>query len=211
MIGVIGSRIIPLFTRNALLKKGVKVTIATRPWLDGASLAVLVAVIIVDLARPESRPAGAVAALAAVLLAARLAHWHAHRALRMPIVWILHAGYAWLVASLALKAAWLLGGAVWGFYWLHALTAGAFGTMVLGVMTRVALGHSGRPLEVATPIVIAYFLVIAGAVLRVAVPALLPSYYFAVLVAAASCWATGFAIFVFIYAPILVAPRANRA
>jgi uncharacterized protein involved in response to NO len=93
---------------------------------------------------------------------------------------------------------------------MHALTARAVGTMVLGVTTRVALGHSGRPLVVARPIVAAYVLVIAGAGLRVAGPALAPAYYLSVLTAAMVCWAGAFVIFVVVYLPILIAPRADR-
>lgn len=209
MVALIGGRIIPLFTHNALLKDGVKVAIEASPRLDRIALAVLVGVIAVDLVRPDGATAGVLALLGSVLLAARLARWHGWRTLRMPIVWILHAGYAWLVLALALKAAWLLGEAAWAIDWLHALTAGAFGTMILGVMTRVALGHSGRPLVAPAPITGAYALVILGAMLRVAGHAVAPGYYVLVLSAAAFCWAAAFAIFLGVYLPIMVTPRAD--
>jgi uncharacterized protein involved in response to NO len=128
----------------------------------------------------------------------------------MPIVWILHVGYGWLVVALALKAVLLLGGAAWASQWLHALTAGAFGTMALGVMTRVALGHTGRPLEAARPIVVAYVLVICGALLRVAGPALFPAQLLPLLAAAMVVWAAAFVIFIAVYLPILIGPRADR-
>jgi uncharacterized protein involved in response to NO len=209
MIGVIGGRIIPLFTRNALRNCGIQVSIAPFPWLDRATLAALVGVIAVDVLQPDRALAGSMALLAALLLAARLARWHGHRTLRMPIVWILHAGYGWLVVALVLKAFWTLGGAAWAANWLHALTAGAFGTMILGVMTRVALGHSGRPLEVAPAITAAYLLAIAGAALRIAGPALLPAHYVPVMGAAMIAWAGAFAIFLAVYLPILIAPRLD--
>src|SRR5690606_20382547 len=111
--------------------------------------------------------------------------------------------------ALALKASWLLATAPWAANWLHALTAGAFGTMVLGVMSRVALGHTGRALVVSPAIAAAYLLVIAGAVLRVAAPAVLPAYYVEVMRAALCAWAAGFAIFLGVYAPMLFAPRPD--
>jgi uncharacterized protein involved in response to NO len=209
MIGVIGGRIIPLFTRNALLQHGVRITIPPSPWLDRATLGALGAVVAVDVLQPDRALAGTMALLAALLLAGGLARWHGHRTLRMPILWILHAGYAWLIVSLALKAAWTLGGASWAVNWLHALTAGAFGTMVLGVMTRVALGHSGRPLQVAPAIAAAYVLVIAGAALRVAGPALAPAQYLRLLEVAMLAWGSAFAIFLAVYLPILVTRRAD--
>ncbi|HEY8518574.1 MAG TPA: NnrS family protein [Gammaproteobacteria bacterium] len=209
MVGVIGGRIVPLFTRNALVRAGIPCEIPARPWLDRASLAALVAVLVVDAWRPDGAAAAVAAAVAAALLAARLARWHGHRALGMPIVWILHVGYGWLALALALKAVWMLAGAAWAANWLHAQTAGAFGTMILGVMSRVALGHTGRPLVVAPAITAAYLLVIAGALLRVFGPVALPQHLLAVLGGAATLWALGFAVFLVIYLPMLVAPRAD--
>jgi uncharacterized protein involved in response to NO len=126
----------------------------------------------------------------------------------MPIVAILHVGYAWLPVALALKSAWLLAGASWAVNWLHALTAGAFGTMILAVMTRVALGHTGRALVVAKPIVAAYVLVVIGAALRVAAPSA-PAYYLQLLAAAIALWGAAFLIFLAVYAPILLRPRQD--
>jgi uncharacterized protein involved in response to NO len=211
LIAVVGGRIIPAFTRNALLKSGVKCAIAPLPWLDRASIAAVAAVIVADIVRPDSGLAGGLAALAAGLLAARASRWHGHRTLRMPIVWVLHAGFGWLCVALALKATWLLAYAPWAANWLHALTAGAFGTMTLGVMTRVALGHTGRELVVARSIAAAYVLVIAGAALRVVGPTALPVYYAQVLAAAGVLWSAAFVIFLVVYAPMLVGPRPGGA
>jgi uncharacterized protein involved in response to NO len=211
LIAVVGGRIVPLFTRNALVQRGEQSSIVLIPWLERASLAVLVAVILVDVIRPETVFAGAVAAVAAVLLGSRVSRWQGYCTLQMPIVVILHAGYAWLPIALALKSAWLLLHAPWAANWLHALTAGAFGTMILGVMTRVALGHTGRQLVVARPISVAYVLVILGAALRVAGPTLVPSLFVPLLLAAALLWGGAFLIFLVVYWPILSAPRADDA
>jgi uncharacterized protein involved in response to NO len=207
MITVVAGRIVPLFTRNALLRVRVKVAFEPKPWLDHASIAAIVTVLVVDLARPDTALAGAVAATAAILLLARASRWHGHRTLSLPIVWILHAGHAWLVIALVLKAVWLLGGALWAVNWLHALTAGAFGTMILGVTTRVALGHTGRELAASKAITVAYGLVIAGAALRIVAPVVLPTFYVAGLAAAAAAWAGSFVIFLFVYVPVLVTPK----
>ncbi len=211
LITVVGGRIIPAFTRNALLKSGARCAFAPLPWLDRASIAAVAAVVVADIVRPDSALAGGLAALAAALLTARVTRWHGHRTLTMPIVWVLHAGFGWLCVALALKAVWLLAHAPWAADWLHALTAGAFGTMTLGVMTRVALGHTGRELVVARPIAAAYVLVIGGAALRVVGPTALPAYYAQVLGAAGVLWSAAFAIFLVIYAPMLVAPRPDAA
>ena len=209
MIAVVGGRIVPLFTRNALLARGVKTAMTPLPWLDRASIAAVVAVLVGDLVLPSSFAAGWLAALAAVLHAVRLGRWRGGATLSMPIVWVLHAGYAWLPIAFALKAIWLLGAAPWAVNWLHAFTAGAFGTMVLGVMTRVALGHTGRPLVAAKAVTAAYVLVIVGAALRIAAPIALPAHYIELMAAALAAWAGAFAIFLTVYVPMLVAPRPD--
>lgn len=211
MIALVGGRIVPLFTRNALARIGVQIEIAPRPWLERTTFAALIGVAMIDVVRPDGAAAGAVSAGAAVLLGARLARWHGHRTLGMPIVWVLHAGYGWLAVALALKAALVLGHAPWAAQWLHALTAGAFGTMVLGVMTRVALGHTGRALHVGRPIVAAYLLVICGALLRVVGPVVSPAHFTPLVTAATITWGAAFVLFILVYFPILAGPRADGA
>ena len=209
LIAVVGGRIVPVFTRNALLRAGIQCDIVPSPRLDRAALLAVAAMIGLDVLCQDTPLAGGASAVAATLLGFRLWRWQGHRTLRMPIVWILHAGYAWLVVGLALKSLWLVGHVTVALNWLHALTAGAFGTMILAVMTRVALGHTGRELKVASSITVAYVLVIAGAMLRVLASAAMPSLYLATLVVASALWSGAFTIFVVVYLPILLGPRAD--
>lgn len=210
MIVIVGGRIVPAFTRNALIREGVGSGIRAAPWIDRAAISATGGVVVVDVVAQDTAASGAVAAAAAALLAVRLARWEGLRTLRMPIVWILHAGYAWVVVALALKASWLLAGVGWAANWLHALTAGAFGTMILAVTTRVALGHSGRPLRVRPAIVWAYALVIAGAAVRVW-GAALPITYVHALACAMLLWGAAFVLFAVVYMPVLAGPRADQS
>lgn len=209
MVSIIGGRIIPAFTRNALAVAGRPTPVAGPAWLDAGAIAAVVAVLGADLLVPDSTAGGLAALVAAVLLGLRLARWRGLQTLDIPLLWSLHLGYAWLIAGLALKAAWLLGGVGWAANWMHALTVGAFGTMILAVMTRVALGHSGRPLAVSRPVVAAYGLVTVAAGLRVWGPWLAPSHFLQVLTAAIVCWIGAYGLFLWVYAPILSAPRAD--
>ncbi|HEX6994464.1 MAG TPA: NnrS family protein [Gammaproteobacteria bacterium] len=211
MVVVVGGRIVPAFTRNALVRERIATSIAPAPWLERASLVAIAAVVVVDLAAPASRAAGVAAAAAAALIAARLARWEGWKTLRMPIVLILHVGYAWVAAALALKAAWILAEAPWAAHWLHAQTAGVFGTMILAVTTRVALGHTGRPLVVHRAISVAYALVVAGAVVRVLGPVVLPLGPVHVFACAAALWAGAFVVFLAVYVPILLGPRVQSS
>ena len=108
-----------------------------------------------------------------------------------------------------MKAAWLAVAWSAGSFWLHALAAGAVASMVLAVATRVALGHTGRPLRVSTPVAWAYGLLSLGVIARVALPHTGLLDYEACLVVAALLWSAAFLIFVGVYAPILVGPRAD--
>jgi uncharacterized protein involved in response to NO len=144
-----------------------------------------------------------------VIQAIRFAQWRTLHTLRMPIVWVLHLAYLWLPVGLALKALALLAGVAFGAFYLHALTVGAAATMILAVMTRASLGHTGRPLVVSRPIVAAYGLLAAAAVVRVFGAALLPLPYTEVIVLAAALWTAAFVLFLWVYAPMLLSPRVD--
>lgn len=136
LVGLIGGRIIQTFTSNALRAAGTPVEVRPLSGVDAAAILSLLAVVVIDVAWPDSQAAGVVAALAAMLLALRLSRWHGLKTLRSPILWILHVAYWLVVLALTLKAAWLLLDADWALNWLHLQVAGALATMILAVMTR---------------------------------------------------------------------------
>lgn len=202
LIVVIGGRITPTFTANALRRAGTAAQVKERAWLARLAIAGVVGVALADLVAPASAVARALACAAGLALALRMAGWQTRRSLRDPLLWSLHAGMAWVVAGLLLSGlhpSWTPG--------LHALTAGAMGSMILAVMARVGLGHTGRPLVLPRAAAAAFVLVHAGAAARVA-SALSPSGSH-LLVAAGALWAGAFALFAAIYAPILTSPRVD--
>jgi len=209
MTAVVGGRVTPAFTSGWLKQRGIDARIRSGTRLDAAALAATAAVLVVDLLAPGGLAAGAIAAAASVLLAARLARWQGHRTVREPLLWVLHLGYAWLPVALALKAAALLGAPLPGASWLHALTAGGFATLILAVMSRAALGHTGRALVAPRGAVAAYLLLTAAALCRVFGPAIAPAAWTLWLGAAALLWTLAFAAFLASYAPILLRPRAD--
>lgn len=95
-------------------------------------------------------------------------------------------------------------------HWMHALGAGAAGTMILAVMTRASLGHTGRELKAGIPIVVSYVLLLSAVVLRVFGPAVIPADYASTVVSAGGLWAIAFLIFVLVYAPILLKRRVGE-
>ncbi len=208
LVGVIGGRIIPSFTLNALRKTGRPAEPRPLPGVDRAAVLSLIAVAVVDLVAPNGMAAGVVAALAAVLVALRLSRWHGLRTLGQPIVWVLHLGYAFVPLALATKAVWLLAGPAWAMHWPHLQGAGALALMILAVMTRAALGHTGRDMVAAPAIATAYVLLPLAALARAFGPsltedALLP------LVVAGTLWLATFILFLAVYAPMLLRSRPD--
>jgi uncharacterized protein involved in response to NO len=110
------------------------------------SLAGILAVLAADILGAPTMLLVPVALVAALANAARLALWRPWRTTRTPLVWILHAAYAWIPIHLALRACAALG-VIAPQFAIHALTIGAIGGMTLGMMTRTARGHTGRPLQ----------------------------------------------------------------
>ena len=209
LVVIVGGRIIPSFTLNWLRRRGKSVTIGPTPGLDAAAIGATILVLAVDLISPDTPAAGVVALAGALLHAARLARWRGMETASEPILWILHLGYGWVVVGLTLKAAWLLTGASFAANWLHALTVGVFATMILAVMTRVALGHTGRALVASRPIVAVYASITLAGAVRVFGPGLGPWAYLPSIAAAGLLWIAAFLLFLAVYTPILVRPRLD--
>jgi uncharacterized protein involved in response to NO len=205
---VIGGRIVPSFSSSTLKQQG-RTLVANHPLIERSTIALMIAIVLCDAFRPESVLAGVLALGASFAHVLRMSRWQSFRTWREPIVWSLHLGYAWIPLGLALKGIALLSGAAIAAFWLHALTVGALSTLILAVMTRAALGHTGRALVVAPTITAAYLLLLGAGLMRVFGLRLFGGGYPAVILGAAALWTAAFGFFVWVYAPILMAPRAD--
>lgn len=208
LVAIIGGRIVPAFTIGGMRMAGRPVTI--EPWvrLDIAAIATLALAVLADAAGANDTALAFLFAAAACVHLVRLARWQGWRSLAVPLVWSLHAGYAWLVVGLALKALAALA-IVPVAAPLHALGAGCLGTMILAVMSRAALGHTGRVLEAPPSAVIAYALVTIGAAARVASVFMEGDAAFMLLIAGGVAWAGGFLAYAIGYGAILTGPRPD--
>lgn len=209
LISLIGGRIIPSFTRNWMMKRGMTKGLPTQPdrfdlFVIGATAVALVA----WLAGPTETPIGFVLFAAAALQTLRWARWSGYRTFADPLVLILHVGYLWIPVGLA-----LLGFSLFGLVprsaAIHALTAGAMATMILAVMTRASLGHTARDLTANAATVVIYVLVTVGALLRVTASLRLIDYDIGIDIAGL-IWGGGFLLFLVSYAPVLWRPRLGE-
>jgi uncharacterized protein involved in response to NO len=145
--------------------------------------------------------------LAAALALIRLARWEGHQTLRVPLLWSLHLGYAWVPVGLFLLGAGLFMPGVPASAGVHALTAGAIGSMTLAVMTRATLGHSGRALTADPWTFAIYVFVTAAAAARVTAP-IVAEAYFPLLWVSAAAWMAAFGIFVVRYGRLALSSDA---
>ena len=198
----------PVFTGNHLRAAG-RGRLPPRLWpLEAAAIGVIVLLAIVDLAGAPAPWRAAVAFAAFAIHAVRLLRWHGWRVLDTPLLWTLHAGYAWMTVSFLLLALGGLGVAGAGRAWLHAFTVGALGSAMIGLTTRVALRHTGRPLVLSRAVVAAHLLVQVAAFARVG--GALAGGGDGWVVAAGVAWVAAFGIYVARFGPILLRPSLPR-
>jgi len=207
LISVVAGRIIPVFTRNWLAKHGVGDLPAAYGMVDSVALGTLHAGMIGWAFFPTFQPVGGLLVLAAALNLCRLLRWRGIATSAEPLLSILHVGYVWMVVGAALLGASMLTDHVTGAAAIHALTAGAIGTMVLGVMTRVSLGHSARALTADRITVLIYLLVTLAAAVRV-VAAINVSLLVLIPISAA-LWIASFALFALWYGRTLLTPPVS--
>ncbi|MBA2919983.1 hypothetical protein GON01_07950 [Sphingomonas sp. MAH-20] len=209
MIGLIGGRIIPSFTRNWLMKQGATTGLPGQPTrFDLASLGAMALALLAWAAFPDAQATAILLLAAGALHVARLARWSGLRTVRDPLVLILHVAYAWLPIGLLLLGASIFMPELPRSSAIHALAAGAMASMTLAVMTRATLGHTGRPLRADGWTTAIYALVTLGAALRVTAH-WLPIDYMRAIEIAGTAWAGAFLLFALTYGPKLLGARPD--
>ncbi|MCP4244897.1 MAG: NnrS family protein [bacterium] len=204
LIVFIGGRVMPFFTESVLPDAKVK---RNQP-VETASAGALIALVLVQMIYPTPWLSGPLAALVAVTQILRVIGWHDRRVWSTPILWVLYAGMLWIILGFTLKAL-AAAGMVSTTLATHALTVGGIGVLTLGMICRVALGHTGRPMQPATSIKLSFILLNIGAAVRVLAPIFMPGQYQLWVHLSGGIWILCFVIFCAVYLPILVKPRAD--
>ena len=201
---VMGGRVIPMFTNN-----GVPGTNAIRkPWLEKIALGTVLLLFVADLLQLPQTVIAVIALAGALAHGARLYLWKPWRTLTTPLVWILHAAYAWIVVHLVLRGLFALD-LLAGSFATHALTVGAIGGLTLGMMTRTARGHTGRPLAADGFELTVFLLIQVAALVRVFVGMASPAMYLPSVQLSALLWAGACGLYAVRYWPILTRPRLD--
>ncbi|MFV0278004.1 MAG: NnrS family protein [Parahaliea sp.] len=205
---IIAGRITPAFSANWLRMRGDEIPPPAPEWINRLAIAGPVAMAIADVSGAPPAIIGAAALVAGLGNGLRLLYWQGWRTRAEPLLWILHLAYGFIVLALLLRSALLFGLLHNPSLWYHGLGAGGIGILILGVMTRVAMGHTGRPLSLLPGGLLIYLAVIAAAALRLAVAAgWLP--YLGGLLASGAAWVAAYGLFAVLYTPILSQPRPD--
>lgn len=206
LIFKIGRRVIPGFIERGV---GYPVRVKNWRWVDLASLVLFVLFAIADLATPNGAAVAVLAGLLFMLHGVRLVGWHTPGLWRKPLLWVLYLGYGSLAVGFALKAAVFAFG-ISPYLAVHAFAVGGIGMMTLGMMARVSLGHTGRSvLNPPSGLSWMFAALFMGAIVRVLVPLLNASSYMLWIGLSQVLWIIAFAMFLSLYAPMLVRPAVS--
>jgi uncharacterized protein involved in response to NO len=204
LIVIVGGRVIPFFTERALQNVAVK----RWPVIELLAPASVVGFLLVELFPTSPVIAGLFAALAAAVNGIRLGSWYTPRLWTVPLLWVLHLGYGWVVVGFCLKAAAAFGIVPFQFT-IHAFTVGSIGVLTIGMMARVSLGHTGRALRTNLSMAVAFGLVNIAALVRGVLPILLPQRLSDLVVISGMLWIIAFVVFLIVYTPILTQARID--
>jgi uncharacterized protein involved in response to NO len=204
VMAIMGGRVIPMFTMNAI----PGVSSRRHPIIERASVGAVIVVGLLDAMQVKGALLIIALVLAALIHGVRWWLWAPYKTFRTPLVWVLHAAYVWIPIHFALRAASELQ-MIASPIATHALTVGAIGGLTIGMMTRTAKGHTGRPLMADAADTACYLLILTAALTRVFGPLLLPSFYRGCVLISAAAWSAGFALYAVRYWSALTQARVD--
>lgn len=203
-IAIISGRVFPFFIRGGLPGSNPLVW----PIVERLSLFSIVGLMVLKPFFYETLLFSLCAGVAILSNGVRMSGWYCRGLFSVPLLWVLLAGYGWMVIGIFLDVLSLYG-LVAPQPALHAITTGAIGVITLGMMSRVALGHTGRPLVTSRPITAAFVTINLAVFVRVVVPLFLPGFYTVCLTISSGLWVVAFLLFTAYYTPILLQRRAD--
>ena len=204
----VGGLLTPIFTGNALRQSGRGDQARFLPALEWLALGLVLLLAALDLLGASRSWVGVAALCCAVVHALRVARWRGWRARKDGLLWPMHLGFAWLIAAFALKALASRYHAVPQDAWLHAFTIGSLGLMMLGLMARVGLRHTGRPVVAPRWLGWACAAMSAATLLRLMAPLFDASVWLIGL--AALLWAIPFVAYLLAFSGALIGPSRPR-
>jgi len=206
LILVLSRRVMPMFIERGV---GYAVSLKNHFPVDIACFLLFLIFAVIDIFFTSPAIVAYLAAALCVLHSIRLWGWYTHGIWSKPLLWGLYLGYGWMIVGFGLKfSAFMFG--VSPSLAVHAFTVGGIGMMTLAMMSRISLGHTGR--DISQPpagIGLIFFMLCAGAVVRVMFPMILAEHYQLWIGLSQGFWIAAFALFLYRYTSILMRPRVD--
>ncbi len=204
ILTVIFGRVIPFFSRRAIDGYSTEIN----PWVDRATILSTFFFIGSYLFSELGLLTFWTGIIAGLFHLFRLFKWYSRRVWRVPILFILYLGYFWLIVAFFASSLAAIGSLPLSLA-THVFSVGAISVTILGMVTRVTLGHSGRPISASKITLVSYTLVFAGSVTRFLMPLLVPGVYLHAITVSGLLWIGAMLLFLCEYGPILVSPRID--
>ena len=208
LVALIGGRVVPNFTANWLRGQGITRLPQNNLAIDRISIALTILLGLAVVFLPDRETVGYLALAAAAVHAVRVANWCGLQTIRNPLLFVMHVAYWWLPIGYGMMSLASFGWAFTPTAALHALVMGAIGGMIMAMITRVPLGHTGRALHASRLTVAAYVVLMLAVIVRVLSP-WNEVHYLSMINVAAAGWCLAFAIFLWVYWPVLTQPAVK--
>ncbi|WP_077341281.1 NnrS family protein [Pseudocolwellia agarivorans] len=210
LMSVISGRVVPMFTAN-----GTKTSKASpSPTLDKLTNIPLALAMLMLLLHPlitfNALVFGSLLIFSGVFQTIRWFKWKPYRTLNVPLVWALHSGLMFISFGLVLLGLSYIHVELPSHHIWHLITIGGIGGLIIAMITRVSLGHTGRPLIAPKAIPLAYFLIIVATIIRVFSPWIWPARTAVFIDISGFLWILSFTLFIYHYMPMLLSPRADN-
>jgi len=206
LILVLSRRVIPMFIERGV---GYPVTLNNYLWVDISCFLLFLGFAVSDIFFTVPALTAWLAAVLSILHCIRLYGWHTRGIWNKPLLWVLYLAYAWIILGFGLKFAAFITD-ISPFLAIHAFAVGGIGMMTLGMMSRIALGHTGRDMmQPPAGVGLMFGILFCGALVRVVFPLLFAGHYLLWIAVSQTLWITVFALFLYLYTPILIRPRID--
>jgi len=210
IISIVSARVIPFFTAASLQRIGKNVERADQTKINlFATISLFALIFSVVFTELESYITAIVAFIASALHLWRMKNWHVLKSFFDPLLWILHLGHLWLALGIFALSLYSAGFIAEKSFALHILTIGCIGSMIIGMIARVSLGHTNRPLIIKPVIAFSFWLIQASIITRLLGFILNDIYYQNLVLASGVLWSLSFTIYAVVYFPILIAPEVK--
>lgn len=201
---ILGGRLLPFFTKSATSVERRDYPLALNRWI-------LTLFLVATAMRAGSmlvEVSSAILIVTGIFQFTRLLRWFHPGITRHPMLTVLHAGFACVAIGLVLTGISGFGGFVRS-YATHLLTVGGIGMLTMGMMARVSLGHTGRPITASATTSAAFLLVALAVLLRVTGPWFFPAHYIGWILLSGAVWIAAFLILLVQYLPYWLGPRVD--